>query len=593
MSANSPRPARQLAATVKFLGRGPGGPFLPRKGPPGTPLEKGAIRKPRGSALPVALVYPNAYEIGMANLGFQFLYGHLNADPRFAAERFFCLGSLARGKSDNRAPVSEESGRPLSEFPLIAFSIPFENDYPVIPGALIAAGIPPFQRDRRPADPIVIAGGVSVSLNPEPLADFLDLVFVGEIEQQHDSGPGAFFSLLGDLLLSSTAVVQDRTEFLTRFRDMPSVYVPSAYGFDLQADGTIRAIRPESGFASRVVAAKRTSKGAPVPVSVLFTPEAEFGESLLVEVGRGCGRGCRFCAAGWVHLPVRHAQFERFHDDVLHAISQNRAIGLIGSDLASHPELEDVLRFIVERGGKFSLSSIRPEGLTPNVIELLAQTGQKTATLAPEVASPRMKRLIGKEIPSERFYGLVESLVSAGIPNVRFYFMIGLPGETDDDVREIVDFARRCRKVFVNASRRSRRIGRIGLQINPFVPKPWTPFQWVPVAAPNILERRIRILRDALNREPNLVLRVESPRTTLLEAVLSRGDRRLAAGLVRLSRKQGPWSAAFSKEGIDPAFYASRERAENEIFPWDVVDHGVSRKTLWKVYRQALATRSK
>ena len=590
-AANSTRPAGQFAADMRFLGRGPGEPFLPKKGSPGIPPEKGSIRKPRGIGLPVALVYPNAYRIGMANLGFQFLYAHLNANPRFVVERFFFSYMPTHGARTVRALVSEESARPLSQFPLIAFSIPFENDYPAIPGALMAAGIPPFQKDRASADPVVIAGGIAVSLNPEPLAEFLDLVFVGEIDDKPDPAPDAFFSLLADLLLSSETAGRDREELLKHFRDVPAVYVPSAYAFDFKPDGLIRAIKPQPGFPSRVSAGKRTSKDAPVPVSVLFTPEAEFGDSLLVEAGRGCGRGCRFCAAGWTLLPSRHAGFARFREAVAESIAQGRTIGLIGSDLASHPELEGVLRFIVQQGGKFSLSSIRPEGLTPSVIELLAQTGQKTATLAPEVASRRMKKIIGKDICSEKFYELVESLVSAGIPNVRFYFMIGLPGETDDDVREIVDFARHSRKIFVNASRRSRRIGKIGLQINPFVPKPWTPFQWAPTALPDVLERRIAILRDGLKKEPNLVLRVESPRTALFEAVLSRGDRRLAPGLVRLAQQGGQWSAAFKKEGIDPAFYAFRERGENEIFPWDVVDHGVSKNTSWKVFRQAWVAR--
>ena len=267
------------------------------------------------------------------------------------------------------------------------------------------------------------------------------------------------------------------------------MYVPSAYRFEFGERGLITAVHPQPGFSSRVRAGKRRSKTAPVPVSVLFSPSAEFGQSLLVETNRGCGRGCRFCTAGWIHLPVRHALLDSFRKEVDDAVREGRQIGLIGSDLAGHPELESILQTIVDQGGTFSLSSIRPEGLSPRVIELLARAGQKTATLAPEVASPRAKRVIGKEIPSEKFHELVEKLVAAGIPNIRFYFMVGIPTETDEDVDQLVDFVLQSKKIFVDASRPLGRIGRLGVQINPFIPKPWTPFQWASMAAPKVSGR--------------------------------------------------------------------------------------------------------
>jgi radical SAM superfamily enzyme YgiQ (UPF0313 family) len=323
---------------------------------------------------------------------------------------------------------------------------------------------------------------------------------------------------------------------------------------------------------------------------VLFSPSAEFGQSLLVETNRGCGRGCRFCAAGWIHLPVRHALLDSFRKEVDDAVREGRQIGLIGSDLAGHPELESILQTIVDQGGTFSLSSIRPEGLSPRVIELLARAGQKTATLAPEVASPRAKRVIGKEIPSEKFYELVEKLVAAGIPNIRFYFMIGIPTETDEDVDQLVDFVLQSKKIFVDASRPLGRIGRLGVQINPFIPKPWTPFQWASIAAPKVLGERIRMIRRRLTKEANVVLRVESPRLAAFQAILSRGDRRIGPALLRVAQQQGRWTDVFKRERIDPTFYALRERGPEEIFPWDVIDHGISKRNLRKVYERALAS---
>jgi radical SAM superfamily enzyme YgiQ (UPF0313 family) len=554
------------------------------------PGEKGAISKPRGPTIPVAVVYPNVYRVGMGNLGFQFLYHYLNAHPRFSAERFFCAHPLPIQKRHERGPLSEESHRPLRDFRLIAFSVPFENDYPAVPAALLAAGIPPFEKDRKASDPIVVAGGVSVSVNPEPLAPFLDLVFIGELEEGGEEV--GFFSTLADILSSSSRRAVDRTRIHDQFRGIPGVYVPSAYTFDFGKEGLIKAIRVKPGFPDRVTAMKRASKKGPVPVSVLFSPEAEFGESLLVETNRGCGRGCRFCAAGWIHFPVRHASFDRFRQDVDGALDAGRTVGLIGSDLAGHPELEDILTSIVERGGKFSLSSIRPEGLSPRVIQLLARTGQKTATLAPEVASPRLKKVIGKEIPSERFYELVQKLVAAGIPNLRFYFMIGLPTETEDDVSALVEFVLASRKVFLEASRPMKRIGKIGVQVNPFIPKPWTPFQWAPMELSESLQKRVKIIQAGLGKEPNLVVRVESIRQAANQGVLSRGDRRIAKVLHHVAAQNTSPQGAFKNQQIDPAFYLYRKRSFDEIFPWDVTDHGVSKEALWRIFAKAVSGRN-
>ncbi len=546
--------------------------------------EVGSIRKVRGTAVPVALVYPNTYTVGMGNLGFQYVYQVLNSHQTIAAERFFLPDPRAVRKSGMRI-LSEESGRDLKDFPLIAFSVPFENDYPTVPRMLSAAGIPPLKADRGPSDPFVIAGGVSVSINPEPLADFLEMVFIGEMPEAEGS-ESELVSILADLFLRG---IPDRLEFLERFRNVPGAYLPSAYGFEYGENELIANIRVEPGFSEKVRAIKKRKKDSPAPVSVLFSPAAEFGETLLVETNRGCGRGCRFCASGWIHLPVRHTEFSHFREQVETAVAGGRTVGLIGSDLAGHPELETILSTIVDSGGTFSLSSIRPEGLSPRIIELLARTGQKTATLAPEATSLRLKKVIGKEIPSERFYELVEKLVSAGIPNVRFYFMIGLPTETDEDVGSIVDFVIECRRIFVDASRPLKKVGKIGVQINPFVPKPWTPFQWASMTPLETLEKRMQIIRKGLGKIPNLVIRMESPRSAQIQAFLSRGDRRIARVLLAAAERDGNWSGILKNQKMSLDFYAYRERSRDEIFPWDVTDHGVSKEALYRVYSRAIS----
>jgi radical SAM superfamily enzyme YgiQ (UPF0313 family) len=530
--------------------------------------------KSRRQFASIALVYPNEYRVGMGNLGFQFVYQVFDSHPDVSIDLFFFPGF-------GKKPVSHNLQRPLKDFSIIAFSIPFENDYPAVPAMLLAAGIAPLARDRANSDPLIIAGGVSPSLNPEPLAEFVDLVYIGEIE---DSSPDSGFTARLIQLLDSGS----KEDFPEYFKDVPGVYVPSKYCFTFEQDWVI-SIEPLAGFPASVQAVKRRGETEPVPVSVMFSAKAEFGETQLIETNRGCGRGCRFCAGGWIHHPVRYAGVARFERDIDAAIEQGRTVGLIGSDLASHPELENILARIVDRGGKFSLSSIRPEGLSETVIEYLAKTGQKTATLAPETASTKLKRVIGKNIPSSRFLELTEKLVAAGIPNVRFYFMIGLPTETDEDVKEIGDFVKQARESFVAASRLKKRIGNIGVQINPFTPKPWTPFQWAPTASRDVIDRRAAILRSMLKGTPNVQLRVESSKSALIQAFLSRADRRIATHLLDIVNRDGNWTELFKKHNNQLLSQVLRERDPEEVFPWDVVDHGVTKKALRKIYEKALA----
>ncbi len=545
-----------------------------------------AARRQSLSKIPVALVYPNASRVGLSNLGFQFVSRLWDAHPQFSVQGFFFELEEAFYQKCGRV-VSQTSSTCLSAFPIIAFSLPFENDYPAVLKTLLNNNIPCMASQRGLGDPLVLAGGVSISLNPEPLAPFFDVIFVGEIDEAN--GWTKFLDTLAAVHTDKVkAKTWNRSE-LYRFKDVPGAYVPEAYQFRYGEGGILDGIDPIQGFPLPVKAVKRIAETSPLPMALVEHTKTVFGQSILVEVNRGCGHGCKFCTSGWIHGPVRHRSFELFSIQMKDKELSGKTVGLIGSDLAGHPELLDLLNFIVDKGGNFSLSSIRPEGLTPALIKLIAATGQKTITLAPETASPRMKKIIGKPLSNDLFFEKIESLVANGIPNVRFYFMVGLPTETDDDVFTIVDFVSKARRLFVSASRPKKKIGKMSVQINAFVPKPWTPFQWVAMESPKSLQRKIRIIRDGLAGIPNLVVRAESVRDSVLQGYVSRGDRQLGSILYEALRQQRSMWDVLKQRDSRPDHYVFREREPDEIFPWDVVDHGINKTVLRKIFDKALS----
>lgn len=541
-------------------------------------LEEGVIRKSRSGRLPIALIYPSAYRVGMANLGFQVIYSLMNRHENVVCERFFL--SDANSHQTRVSPVSEESGRPLNNFSIAAFSISFENDFPNVLHILAASGIPLESSRRGEKHPLVMAGGVAVSSNPEPLADFIDCFFLGEAEPVIED--------ILEVLVSHAINKSQRDRILASLADLPGIYVPRYYRVTYAPSGILRSFMPSGKAPARVKAIRLSDMMGGGAVKQLHSPEAEFGRMFLVETGRGCGRGCRFCSAGFVCRPPRHVPFQRLKEILDQSPPHLDTVGLVGTALSDHPRLEDLCQEIVGRGKKVSLSSLRADMVTPRLVSYLAASGHQTAALAPEAGTERLRAVLHKGLTDEHILQAVSCLLEGGVPNVRLYYMVGLPTETTADVEAIPSLMRRIRHVFVARSKVHGRIGRITLSISPFVPKPHTPLQWHPFETVPVLRAKLKLIQRALRSTPNVQVHHDVPKWSYIQALLSRGDRRVGRLLLETVRT-GDWGRAMREININTDFYVHRARDEDELFPWDFIDHGVVKGFLLEQYHRALA----
>src|SRR5712691_1905604 len=407
--------------------------------------EQGTIRKDWGGRVPIALCYPNTYAVGMCNLGFQSVYALFNSAKDFVCERVFAepvlIGSRTAGRADWTGddkyqihmrleaagePLSVESQRPLTDFSVVAFSLSFELDYFNIGDVLRRAGIAPLAQDRQETDPIVIAGGPAVSGNPEPVAPMFDAIVIGEVEPVMDG--------LQEIFLGGGT----RDEQIEKLARLPGVYVPSKYNVTHAADGTIQGVEPRNtDLALPVARLNARNVNDFQTMSAVLSPDIELGDMFLLEMTRGCARGCRFCLAGYTSLPVRHRHVDHLMEGVEHGLQLRKRIGLISAATSDHPQLEQLLSRMLEAGAEVSLSSLRIDRISPFLVEALVRSGTKTITLAPEAGSQRMRDVINKRLTHEQIVQAAELAGRGGIPKAKLYFIVGLPGETDDDVREL------------------------------------------------------------------------------------------------------------------------------------------------------------
>ncbi len=556
------------------------------------PLERGAVRKERGGKLRVALVYPNAYRLGMANLGLHAVYRLLNDHPRALCERAFLPeepGAARSRAGPGGGVASLESGRPLSDFDVIAFSLSFEDDYGHVLEILDRAGLPLRAADRGPDRPLVVAGGIAVQINPEPVAPFFDLFLVGEGEELC----GPFL----DRLLEVGARGLDREGLVTELAQIPGAYVPSLYDVayaDTRVPGGAWVTRfaPRSGAPARVRRLYVKDLRTVATSRVVDSPDAQFGDLYLTEVARGCLWGCRFCAAGFVQRPYREVGIEKLEEEARKGIARGLRIGLVGPDTSDYTGLDALTCMIGVEGGSFSPSSLRVDAITPELARRMAAGGERSITIAPEAGTARLRQVINKDFSDDRIVEAAEHALAQGMKHVKMYFMCGLPTETDEDVIGMARLAVRVREeVMMPRAKQSGRMGRISLSVNPFIPKPWTPFQWAPMADRRCLEAKRRLLEKEL-RPRGIDVELFSPREAWLQALLSRGDRR-CADLLEIAHREtdGDLRKALSRWPHDPEFFATREVGVDEVLPWDFLDQGIAKKFLERELRRGVGAK--
>jgi radical SAM superfamily enzyme YgiQ (UPF0313 family) len=543
--------------------------------------EQGATRKDWGGRVAVALVYPNAYAVGMSNLGFQTIYQHLNALPDVVCERVFLpdpadVAELGRTRT---APFSLESQRPLTDFHMIGFSVTYEGDYINVLRLLDLAGLPLRAADRRAHDPLVLMGGVCAFSNPEPLAPFMDFVVVGEGEE-----------LVGELIQAYRERYQDRGSFLDLLTALPGVYVPERYDVRYAQDGTLADVTPRGDAPAVVVKRRLRDVNAFRTIAAVKTANAEYGHMALLEVGKGCGRGCRFCLEGQVYRPVRHRSVDALRETVEQlAQSGEKRIGLVGACVSDYPWIGDLLKIVEANGMELSISSLRADSLTEDLAASLARGGHRTLTIAPEAGTERLRRAIRKAITDEQILAACDLVRAQGIPNLKTYFMIGQPTETDEDVEAIPALARRMLERLRVLDPQGRPFGRLTLSISSFVPKPWTPFQWAPFAGADALSSKLAVVKRGVGGLATVRVLHENPREAALQALLARGDRTVGEFLEAAARLGGDWRRALREWDGDLEHHTERPRALDERLPWDHFDVGVKKAGLVREWERAQA----
>lgn len=545
--------------------------------------ETGTIRKKWTGRLPVALLFPNTYRLAMSNLGMQLVYSLLNEYPEIVCERVFLPDS------PSMSPRSIESSRPLQDFSVLFCALSFEQDYVNLLRLLLAGDMEPFAAKRRkvegvePGSPLVIGGGVATFINPEPLAPFMDAFLVGEAEPMLPLLLKYFFYAF------HKGVPRRQDILLNMAREVPGCYVPEFYEMQYSEEKLVEitAMKQVPLPVQKVTLSDSERAG----YSTLLTADTEFSNLFLAELGRGCSRGCRFCAAGFVYRPPRLWTADAIITALQEKPDEIKRVGLLGMEMADSTDLAKVSHFLNNASCSLSFSSLRADAISDKLLGLLANSDLKTAAIAPDGGSERLRRLINKNLNEEELLWAAEHLVQAGVSHLKLYFMIGLPTETDEDLQELAGLTFKIRQHIAPSGRKRGRLCDLTVSLNSFVPKAWTPFQYCAFAGVSELKRKIKFLRKQFAGQANIKMNVDKPDNAFFQAVLARGDRRVGELLFDIATSNRNWRQVFRQHGVEPEDYV-RERQKEEMMPWQVISHGIKPLYLWTEYQRALSEKT-
>jgi radical SAM superfamily enzyme YgiQ (UPF0313 family) len=517
------------------------------------------VKSFRSVPVNVALVFPNSYNLGMSNLGFHSMYYQINSRDDSLCHRSF----LSMGPADFSGAVAMESYQPVNLYDIVGFSVSFEMDYIHILKILDNSHIPIFSKDRK--SPLVMAGGPAVTFNPEPLAPFVDFFVIGEGEE-----------IIHEILDRYNDLRNlPKEEILEGLSRIDGVYVPSFYDIEYDEKGRVSDFKTKGPAPPRVKRRWIRDLDRYGTESVVLTPHTEFKDMFLLEVSRGCGRNCRFCMAGYCYRIPRVRSLEKIMERAEFGAKFKEKVGLVGAAVSDYPRIDELSEEFIKRGIKFSVSSLRADTLREPLVKGLAFSNHRTLTIAPEAGSQRLRKVINKSITEEHVLSSIKMAHKYHIENIKLYYIVGLPTETDEDIDEMIGFLSQVKKFMKSIGNKT---GHLSISVNPFIPKPFTPFQWFGMESVEIISARINKLQNQLKSQGIRVL-FESPRLSEIQSALSRGDR-LTGFLLHEIYRQGGKAPAYRKVRIDNKgveFYAHRSLREEDTLPWDHIDIGLKK----------------